>query len=129
MRRFVARRGEDIVYTTFAVGARDSYEDVAYTADPSAPTIKAIRSDGGSGGSGSRTALDQTGEVRAVDVEFLVASESKDTAGNVVTFEDVTTKRAATVTDADGRIYKVLGPAHEGVPVGARRLLCMRQAD
>jgi hypothetical protein len=124
MRSFVARRGEDFVYTTFTEGARDAYEDIAYAADATPPTIRGIRSD-----SSGRTFLSQTGEVRAVDISLLVADPLVDSLGNAVVLQDDMTERAATLTDSSGRVYKMVGLGHEAAPVGAKRVLCVRQAD
>lgn len=122
-RKMAARAGEDWIYTTFASGARDAYEDAAYTADATPPVIRGMRSD-----RGSKTFVDETGETRAVDVSVIVASPVKDAAGAVVTIEDSDGVRAATLTDSSGRIYKVVGVGHEAsTPVGARRLLCVKQ--
>ncbi len=119
IRRFIAKRGEPLTYTEFTEGSRDAYEDVAYTADPTPTTISGIRSDA----TGTpKQMLDETGQKRTIDVEFIVASAS------VVADADDMTKRAPSLTDASGRIYTILGVGHEGVPVGARRLLCSRQA-
>lgn len=118
------RHGEDFIYTEFATGVRDAYEDVAYAADADPPTIKGIRSDGG-----KRTVLTPTGEERKVDIMVLIASPSRDAAGDVVTIQDDMTNRAATLIDSFGRTYKVIGVGHEAViPIGVLRLLCVRQA-
>ncbi len=123
MRRMVKRAGEDWTYTTFATGARDAYEDVAFTADATAPTIRGIRSDGK-----NRTFRDETGEDRAVDISVLVPFPLLDSNGASVTIEDGDTKRAATLIDGSSRIYKIVGVGHEAsAPVGAKRLLCMKQ--
>jgi hypothetical protein len=123
MRRFVSARGEDFVYTTFSEGARDAYEDIAYTADPTPPTIRGIRVD-----RGSRTFITDTGEERKIDIAILVADPLLDSEGQSVTLQDDMTERAATLTDAYGRTYKMIGLGHEGVPVGAKRILCVRQS-
>lgn len=123
MARMAKRRGEDWIYTTFSKGGRDTYEDDDFTANPSPPTIRGLRSDGG-----SRTVRDETGEERAVDIAVIVASPLKDANGNAVTIQDDMKERAATVTDSSGRIYKVAGVGHEAEnPVGGLRLLCLRQ--
>ena len=124
MARFAQRAGEDWVYTTFDEGARDDYGDVAYAASDDPPTIRGIRSD-----SGNRTVLMPTGEERKVDVAVLVSAPLKDSNGDRVDIQDDMTRRAATVTDSSGRIYRIMGIGHEGTnPVGSLRLMCMRQA-
>jgi hypothetical protein len=124
MARLAATVGEQFVYRTFTEGARDAYEDVGYTADPNPPTIRGIRSD-----SGNRTVVTQAGEERKVDIAILVAYPLKNSKGNVVTLQDDMTQRAATLTDSAGRIYKMVGLGHEaGTPVGAKRIMCVRQA-
>jgi hypothetical protein len=122
--RMAKYRGEDFTYTVFTEGSRDAYEDVPYTADPTPDTIRGIRNDGG-----QRTVLMQTGEERNVDVSVVVANPILNSAGVAVTIEDDMTNRAPTLTDSDGRIYKVAGVGHEGVsPTGTQRLLCVREA-
>ena len=124
MRNFVTRKGEDFVYKTFAEGSRDDYGDVAYTVNASPPTIRGIRSD-----RGQETVFTMTGEERKVDISVLVASPLLDSTGSAVTLQDDMTDRAATLTDAGGRIYKMVGLGREAAtPVGAKRILCVRQA-
>jgi hypothetical protein len=130
MARLARRAGEDFVYTTFDEGSRDAYQDVAYEATTSPPTLRGIRSDGG-----NRTVLLASGEQRKVDIAVLIPTPVRDQNGTAlnVTFveiQDDMTDRAATLTDTSGRIYKIVGVGHEAEnPVGAMRLLCMRQAD
>ena len=122
--RMARRHGEDFVYTEFAAGVRDVYEDVAYTADASPPTIRGIRSDGG-----DRVALTERGEERHVDLAVLVSSPLLDDAGNAVVIDGDMKKRAPTLTDRFGRIYKIIGIGYEGDnSPGVRRLLCVSQA-
>jgi len=124
MRSLVTRKGENFVYKTFSEGSRDDYGDVAYTVDASPPTIRGIRSD-----RAHEVVFTQTGEERKVDISVLVASPLLDSAGSAVTLQDDMTDRAATLTDAGGRIYKMVGLGHEAsTPVGASRILCVRQA-
>lgn len=123
MDKLVSRAGESWVYTTFTEGVRDDYDDVSYTA--SASTIRGVRSD-----RGDRTYLSQTGEARLVDVNVLVSYPVENVNGDLVSIEDVTTTRAATLTDTAGRIYQVVGVGHEAqVRLGMIRLMCSRQAD
>ena len=118
------RAGEDFIYTEFATGARDAYEDVVYAADATPPIIRGVRSDGG-----ERVVLLPTGEERHVDISVLVASPLRDANGDAVTIQDDMTSRAATLIDSFGRTYKIAGVGHEGVlPIGVKRLLCVRQA-
>jgi len=125
MARLARRAGEDFIYTTFGEGARDDYGDVAYSAEDDPPTIRGVRSDGG-----NQTIILQTGEERKVDIAVIVAAPLKDSNGDRVNIQDDMTNRAATLTDGSGRIYKVAGVGHEADnPLGALRLLCMRQAD
>mgnify|MGYP003652087528 CR=1 FL=1 len=123
MIRMAKRAGEDLTYTVFSEGARDDYEDVAYTADASAPTVRGVRSTGG-----SKNASSDVGEVRGYDAAFLFPFPLLDSAGNVVSVEDTDTNRAATLTDSTGVIYEVIGVGRSAeTPVGAKRLLCKRQ--
>jgi hypothetical protein len=130
MVRMARRSGEDFVYQTFDEGSRDAYQDVQYEADTSPPTIRGMRSDGS-----NRTFMLPTGEQRKVDIAVLIPSPVKDQNGTAlnITFvpiQDDMTDRAATLTDKSGRIYKIVGVGHEAeTPVGAMRLLCMRQAN
>lgn len=123
----MARRGgEDFIYSTFAEGGSpDAYGDNAYTINSTPDTIRGVRSDGG-----NRMTIMETGEERKVDMAVLVASPLINVLGVVVAIEDDTTKRAATLTDASGRIYTVVGVGDEAkAPVGSQRLFCIRQAD
>ena len=116
-KRYLAKRGEPFTYTEFTQGARDTYEDVSYTADSTPQTIRGFRID-----STDTTLLDETGQQRKVEIEILVlASESIPNADDMA-------ERAPTMTDASGRIYAIAGVGHEGVPVGAKRLYMERQA-
>lgn len=125
MRRFARKAGEDFVYTTFDEGVRDDYGDIAYSAEDDPPTVRGVRSDGS-----NRVVLLASGEERKVDIAVIVAAPLKDSNGDRVNIQDDMTKRAATLTDGSGRIYKVAGVGHEADnPLGALRLLCMRQAN
>ena len=125
MRRFARKAGEDFTYTTFGEGARDDYGDVEYSAEDDPPTVRGIRVD-----TRDQTVIMQTGEERKVDIAVIVSAPLKDSNGDRVDIQDDMTKRAATLTDGSGRIYKVAGVGHEATnPLGALRLLCMRQAD
>tara|TARA_R110000851_G_scaffold62941_10_gene144165 strand:+ start:2290 stop:2676 length:387 start_codon:yes stop_codon:yes gene_type:complete len=125
MRGMVQRSGQDWIYTTFATGARDAYEDEAYTADATPPTIKGLRIDGS-----DKQYMDETGEARLVDVNVLFPFPVLDTTGQAVSILDSTTTRAATLTDDAGRVYKIVGVGHEAsVKLAAIRVMCARQAD
>lgn len=130
MVRMARRAGENFVYQRFDEGSRDTYQDVTYEAASNPPTIRGIRSDGS-----NRTFLLPSGEQRKVDIAVLIPTPVKDQNGTElnVTFvpiQDDMRDRAATLTDESGRIYKIVGVGHEAeTPVGAMRLLCMRQSD
>ncbi len=125
MVRMAKRGGEDFTYTTFDEGVRDDYGDIEFSAEGDPPTVRGMRLD-----TKDATVVMETGEERKVDIAVIVPAPLKDSNGDRVNIQDDMTKRAATLTDASGRIYKVVGVGHEAsTPVGALRLLCMRQAD
>ncbi len=104
---------------------RDAYGDVEFVADADPPTLRGIRSD-----QTNRTVLMASGEERKVDIAVLVPNPLKDSNGVTITVQDDMTDRAATLIDGSGRTYKVIGVGHEAEnPVGATRLMCMRQTN
>ncbi len=115
----------EIVTTLLTEQERDEYGDVNYLVDPDPPFIRGVRVD-----TTDRVVLMQSGEERKVDIAVIVPNPLKDSNGVGLTVQDDMTERAVTLTDGSGRIYKVIGTGHEAEnPVGATRLLCVRQAN
>ena len=111
--RMLTKRGESFTYKTFSEGSRDAYEDIAYTA-VAGTAVQGIRT---SVSDPEMRASQPDGEVRRVDIDVLVASGT--------TVEDnMGTNRPPTLTDASGRVYRILGISLAGVPIGAKRLAC-----
>lgn len=111
--------------TPSEINTIDPHGDVTYIADGTPPLIRGIRVD-----NGQRTLLAPTGEERQVDISVLVPDPLFDSQAIRLILEDDMTKRAATMTDTDGRLYNILGVGHEASsPIGAQRILCAKQPD
>ena len=74
------RSGELFTLTTYSAGARDDYEDVAYTYSTGFAKVRGLRLNRDA----ERQYIDQTGEVSVADVAVLFAYPVKDEQGNAV---------------------------------------------
>jgi hypothetical protein len=119
------RSGELFTLTTYSAGARDDYEDVAYTSSTGFAKVRGLRLNRDA----ERQYIDQTGEVSVADVAVLFAYPVKDEQGNAVTISDLTTSRLPTLTDTYGRSYTVVSQRLESTAVGGLMLYGRREFD